>query len=332
MFENRLKCVSERLQDRECNTHTSSTRKGIAVSTGSKFVKSQSAMEYLMTYGWAILIIAVVLAALFELGVFNPLTFAPKASPGSCQVVRPEGAGTTNFISLAGECNGEIPQYVASFNGQNSYIEQQNGFAFMNNAAQPFSISIWVDPASSNGVIVDELGQLTPNTGWHDSWVELVNGNVYIRVWSLSCVSLGAIPLKQWSNIVMTGSVSGSTITYSGYINGLFRNSGSGSRSVPGGTALMYYPLGTADSTNCGSGAYFSGSMSNYQIYNTSLSANEIQYLYTEGIGGAPIKIQNLVAWYPLNGNTNDYSGNGYNGTAIGVTYNTNWYSGYSTP
>jgi hypothetical protein len=30
--------------------------------------KAQSAMEYLMTYGWAILIIAVVLAALFALG------------------------------------------------------------------------------------------------------------------------------------------------------------------------------------------------------------------------------------------------------------------------
>jgi hypothetical protein len=34
-------------------------------------IKAQSAMEYLMTYGWAILIIAVVLAALFSLGVFN---------------------------------------------------------------------------------------------------------------------------------------------------------------------------------------------------------------------------------------------------------------------
>lgn len=34
--------------------------------------KSQSAMEYLITYGWAILIISVVLAALFYLGVFNP--------------------------------------------------------------------------------------------------------------------------------------------------------------------------------------------------------------------------------------------------------------------
>jgi hypothetical protein len=37
-------------------------------------IKAQSAMEYLMTYGWAILIIAVVLGALFSLGVFsNPI-------------------------------------------------------------------------------------------------------------------------------------------------------------------------------------------------------------------------------------------------------------------
>ncbi|MCL5440417.1 MAG: hypothetical protein M1448_00840 [Candidatus Marsarchaeota archaeon] len=33
--------------------------------------KAQSAMEYLMTYGWAILIIAVVLGALFSLGIFS---------------------------------------------------------------------------------------------------------------------------------------------------------------------------------------------------------------------------------------------------------------------
>ena len=36
-----------------------------------KRLKAQSAMEYLMTYGWAILIIAVVLGALFSLGVFS---------------------------------------------------------------------------------------------------------------------------------------------------------------------------------------------------------------------------------------------------------------------
>jgi uncharacterized protein (UPF0333 family) len=34
--------------------------------------KAQSALEYLMTYGWAILIIVIVGAALYALGVFNP--------------------------------------------------------------------------------------------------------------------------------------------------------------------------------------------------------------------------------------------------------------------
>jgi hypothetical protein len=46
----------------------------MAGKTGLGF-KSQSAMEYLTTYGWAIIIIAVVLTALFELGLFNPGSF-----------------------------------------------------------------------------------------------------------------------------------------------------------------------------------------------------------------------------------------------------------------
>jgi len=37
--------------------------------------KAQSAMEYLITYGWAILIIAIALGVLFELGLFNPSSF-----------------------------------------------------------------------------------------------------------------------------------------------------------------------------------------------------------------------------------------------------------------
>jgi len=47
--------------------------------------RAQSAMEYLMTYGWAILIIAVVLAVLFALGLFNGnniVTNSCIASPG----------------------------------------------------------------------------------------------------------------------------------------------------------------------------------------------------------------------------------------------------------
>jgi hypothetical protein len=39
--------------------------------------KGQTAMEYLMTYGWAILIIMVVLAVLFYLGILNPGRLTP---------------------------------------------------------------------------------------------------------------------------------------------------------------------------------------------------------------------------------------------------------------
>ncbi|MBI4175870.1 MAG: hypothetical protein HY518_01590 [Candidatus Aenigmarchaeota archaeon] len=50
------------------------------MKTGRK--SGQSAMEYLMTYGWAILIIIIVAAALFALGVFNPATFTGKRATG----------------------------------------------------------------------------------------------------------------------------------------------------------------------------------------------------------------------------------------------------------
>lgn len=42
---------------------------------GHNTFKAQSAMEYLMTYGWAILIISIVLGSLFSLGVFSTSSF-----------------------------------------------------------------------------------------------------------------------------------------------------------------------------------------------------------------------------------------------------------------
>ncbi len=39
--------------------------------------KAQAAMEYLMTYGWAILIIVVVIAALYAMGVFKQKSTVP---------------------------------------------------------------------------------------------------------------------------------------------------------------------------------------------------------------------------------------------------------------
>ncbi len=47
--------------------------------------RGQSALEFLMTYGWAILIILVMIAALVYFGVFNPSRLTPErctATPG----------------------------------------------------------------------------------------------------------------------------------------------------------------------------------------------------------------------------------------------------------
>ena len=76
----------------------------------------------------------------------------------------------------------------------------------------------------------------------------------------------------------------------------------------------------------------FVGQLANLQIYNTTLSQAEITALYDEGIGGAPIRPQNIVGWWPLNGNAQDYSGNNNNGQATGITYSSSWTSGYGAP
>jgi hypothetical protein len=66
---------------------------------------------------------------------------------------------------------------------------------------------------------------------------------------------------------------------------------------------------------------YLSGSISNIQLYNTSLSSSQVQALYQEGIGGAPIAPSNIVGWWSLNGDTKDYSGNNNNGAPTAITY-----------
>ncbi len=45
--------------------------------------KAQAAMEFLMTYGWAIMIVLIGIGALFFLGVFNPST------PSTCNIASP---------------------------------------------------------------------------------------------------------------------------------------------------------------------------------------------------------------------------------------------------
>jgi energy-converting hydrogenase Eha subunit A len=63
-------------------------------------MKGQAAMEYLMTYGWAILIVIIVAAALWALGVFNPATWQQASATGFAGFQVPTGGWVVNSTGV----------------------------------------------------------------------------------------------------------------------------------------------------------------------------------------------------------------------------------------
>ncbi len=305
--------------------------------------KAQSAMEYLMTYGWAILIIAVVLAVLFEIGVFNGSALAPKAPPGSCSVYRPEGPGTTLDINLGGVCNGELPQYVTEFSGSYSYAYTD----YVPQISEALTFVAWINPstyASCDGSGNPSCMVFNKEAAYE--WSFASNGELYFALNDTTCASLGGwrdggvcwtgtglyAPTSTWSMIALTYN----SAYVTAYLTSQAVNSIPNTGSI-GNTANYFYIGGRSSDYNGIDGSpspnsFFDGLLANVQIYNASLSSNQITALYDEGIGGAPINLQHLVAWYPLNGNANDSSGNGDNGVPANVVWKSNWETGYTAP
>ena len=61
-----------------------------------KSKRSQSALEYMMTYGWAILIIVIVAVILYSMGIFNPSSSVTTTS-----------IGFSPFVVSSAICNAE---------------------------------------------------------------------------------------------------------------------------------------------------------------------------------------------------------------------------------
>ena len=286
--------------------------------------KSQAAMEFLMTYGWSILIIAVVLGALFQLGVFSSANLAPRASAGNCKILRV--AGTSN---LEGTCSGVLPQSVGSFGTANSFITLPSPATLPSGS---ITISTWVylnALSTSLGTFYSANAQSLTN-GY--SWLftdtsghvraQYSNGIAEVALQATNTITAG-----KWYMVSQEFDIPNNA--YAFYINGVQSGSGSISNFVQSGRTNGY--IGTYQGSTSASYG-INGYLSDVQIYNASLDTNQINALYLKGIGAAPIAPQNCVGWWPLNGDTNDYSGNNNNGAATAVTYTSAWTSGYTTP
>ena len=313
-------------------------------------IRAQSAMEYLMTYGWAILIIAVVLGALFELGVFSGTFFMPHVPPGSCHVFRPYGPGTLGSINLEGECQGALPEYTYSYFNNAPRFATEGYINISYTSTSPlfvydFTVAMWLKEyslAESSTCCSEEFNLFSEPLRIHiyRDWKPLGTARVTAYIYNQSALGdpgLPSIPVNYCSN--NNGNVSLNTwnffaFTYNGtYLVG-YVNGKEFCKDKIEGTISPYLQNShgsLVSSANASIGS-LNGTMSNVQLYNGSLSANDILSLYQEGIGGAPINLQNLVGWWPLNGNANDYSGNKNDGTAVNVIYTSNWESGYTQP
>jgi len=280
-------------------------------------MKLQSAIEYLMTYFWAILIVAIIVVVLVKLSVFSSNTYAPKAEPGACSVVRNIYGGS----SFSGSCASLIPQFVAQFNGASGYINAGSGTSLQSGV---LTITAWIDPAA---IPAPQSGPAAITGSLYNSGPEFrlestgVLGFLKESVTSIG-TSTSKVSVNLWYFVAVTYDRLGD---YTFYINGANAGSGTNLQSFSWSAQLI-------GENGAASGEQFDGLISNLQIYNTTLSANSIQTLYQKGIGGTPISLKNLVGWWPLNGDTNDYSGNGNNGVATSIVFVNNWYSNYVQP
>jgi hypothetical protein len=172
-----------------------------------------------------------------------------------------------------------------SFNGTTSYAISSNDLiGYLTNSNFNQTQEVWIknvyyNNTGTQGVIIDELGQPTINSGWHASQFEIVGNTGTISVWNgtlTNRVNIGLFNDQNWHHIAWRYESSG---ILSGYFDGVKKGSVNITRT---NTTPGYYPaLGSTDTTNMGNGSYYRGLMGVYRSYNRAINDIEILQNYT---------------------------------------------------
>lgn len=209
--------------------------------------------------------------------------------------------------------------YLAQFNGINSYVSVPSS-ASLDSPNTGITISAWVR-FNSNAYPYDQAIVNKTN----DYALEYVGSNangcgtaygllfLASNFWGCSYEVSFKPAANRWYYI--TAVWSSVTNEASIYVNASLI----GSFQTTGTISFDNNNLGIGNDAS-GSGLPFNGTISDLQIYDVPLQQRGITSLYDKGIAGVPAN-STIAGWWPLLGDTNDYSGNGNIGYPYGVTY-----------
>jgi hypothetical protein len=198
-------------------------------------------------------------------------------------------SGSNTVTDLVSNSNATLtngPTYsingYINFDGANDYLltnTSLNSKLSPANTSSVISHFIWIYP-TDNGVIVSEQGNPPLNSGWHDSQIEIVAGNLKFGLWQSgggvsSLNSSISTPFYNWYYVGLTydGSI------MRGYVNGQLAGSKSVSRWTPynnGAGVGLNYAIAANDNTSLGDGSPAKMKLGAFHVYNKALSNQEI--------------------------------------------------------
>ncbi len=206
-----------------------------------------------------------------------------------------------------------------------------------------FTVSLWFNPTSSNGVVLSDLNSTSISYNYHTSDIEMVNGYLKFSVWPKNGIitTPSTVSLNTWHHVVLT--YTGNKIV--AYLDGALVGSSTYTRDGPAMSSLtssQYFAIAATESTNMGSGAYGSFLLADLKWFSATLSAEEVNQLYRDEAPEYDLVLmldasKNYLS-YPGSGTTwNDISGNAKTANnAAGVSYFTSgngimYYNGTTT-
>ncbi len=213
------------------------------------------------------------------------------------------GMSQSNLVQSNLQTVAPYSKYAMNFDGNDDI-----GFGNITNLnSENFTASIWVYHTTT-GTIRGIWG--TGSTGYNDVFLQIDGDDNYN--WSTNNLdptwvqlTTPAGPTHTWNHITCVRSRSGNLTTRRIYVNGSIAATDSTSISAATGNTTLLIGKLTSNSY------YLTGKMSNFSIWNTALTPEQVTEIYNEGL---PSNLHNFsgtapAAWWQL-GENSSFNGN----------------------